>query len=401
MQEKDFGRAKAILAVGVVMFAIGQSLLFVVVAPLAREVGLSEVQFGWAFTLGNLGLVVGSTIWGTKSDAIGRKPVFVMGLMGATFGILLMALTLKAGQVGLIAGWTVFGLLALARAVYGGLASAIYPVATAYMADITPPRDRAAGMALIGASNGIGSVLGPALGGSLAFLGALFPLYAAVVMSALGCIWAALFLREPAKHAEQQKVDLKFTDPRIVPYLIIWACFFMVFISLQFITAFYIQDKFGVTETDATIRIASVALVTMAAVIVVLQGFLFQVIRISPRIALRLCPPSFAIGAGLLAFAPSPTMLVIGYGMIGASFAFASPGISGSASLSVAPHEQGTMAGYTAAAGTGGALFAPVFGTTIYQIAPNAPMLMGMGVFTVLSIYALTIKVPEAAHIEA
>ena len=104
MQEKDFGRAKAILAIGVVMFAIGQSLLFVIVAPLARDVGLSEVQFGWAFTLGNLGLVIGSTVWGAKSDTIGRKPVFVLGLLGATFGILLMALTLQAGQVGLIAG---------------------------------------------------------------------------------------------------------------------------------------------------------------------------------------------------------------------------------------------------------------------------------------------------------
>lgn len=398
MQEEEFGRAKVILAIGVVMFAIGQSLLFVVVAPLAREVGLSELQFGWAFTLGNLGLVVGSTVWGSKSDAIGRKPVFVMGLIGATFGILLMALTLKAGQIGLIAGWTVFGLLALARFIYGGLASAIYPVATAYMADITPPKDRAAGMAMIGASNGIGSVLGPALGGSLAFLGALFPLYVAVVMSALGCIWAAMFLREPAKHAEPQKVELKFTDRRIVPYLIIWGCFFLIFISLQFITAFYIQDKFGVTETDATIRIASIALVTMAAVIVVLQGFVFQVMRITPRLALRLCPPSFAIGAALMAFASSPTLFIVGYGMIGCSFAFASPGISGSASLSVAPHEQGTMAGYTAAAGTGGALFAPVFGTSIYQISPNAPMLVGVVIFGLLSVYALTIKVPEVSY---
>ena len=395
MQAAEYGRAKMILAVGVVLFAIGQSLLFVVVAPLARAVGLTELQFGAAFTLGNLTLFAGSMVWGRKSDRIGRKPVFVLGMAGATLGILVMALTLRAGQAGVIAGWTIFGLLALARGIYGGLASAIYPVATAYIADVTEPKDRAAGMALIGASNGIGSVLGPALGGSLAFLGVLFPLYVAVVMSALGSLWAVFFLREPARHATQTEVDLKFTDPRIVPYLILWSAFFLVFISLQFVTAFYITDRFGVDDTAEVIRIASFALVTMAIVIVILQGAVFQMVGIRPRTALRLCPPSFAIGAGILAFAMSPVWIVVGYGVIGCSFAFASPGINGSASLSVAPHEQGTMAGYISAAGTGGALFAPVFGTAIYQLSPNAPMLLGLVLFSILSIYALTIDSPE------
>ena len=394
MQEHEYGRAKLILAVGVALFAIGQSLLFVVVAPLARAVGLSEMQFGGAFTLGNLALVAGASYWGRRSDSIGRKPVFVIGMAGGTLGILVMALTLRAGQAALIAGWTIFALLALARAIYGGLASAIYPVATAYMADVTAPKDRAAGMALIGAANGIGSVLGPALGGSLAFLGALFPMYVAVVMSALGCLWAVFFLREPVRHAQKDTVDLKITDPRIVPYLVIWSSFFLVFISTQFVTAFYIQDQFGVEDTDATVRIASIALVTMAAVIVLLQAVVFQLVRITPRAALRLCPPCFAMGSGVIAFAPSIPYLVVGFGLIGFSFAFAGPGINGSASLSVAPHEQGTMAGYIAAAGTGGALFAPVFGTSIYQLAPNAPMLLGLVLFSCLSFYALTIKAP-------
>ncbi len=395
MQEEEFGRAKAILGIGVVMFAIGQSLLFVIVAPVARSVGLSELEFGWAFTIGNLGLVAGSVIWGGKSDKVGRKPIFVLGMAGGTFGILLLALTLKAGEVGMVSGWGLFAAVAIARATYGLLASAIYPVATAYMADITPPEDRAAGMALIGAANGIGSVLGPALGGVLAVVSALFPLYVAVVMSGLGCLWAVLFLREPAKHAEQAKVELKITDPRIVPYLILWSCFFLIFISLQFITAFSIQDRFEIEETAAVIRIASIALAVMSAVIIVTQAFVFQVIGIKPKTALRLCPPSFALGAGILAFAPTPTIFVLGYAAIGLAFSFAGPGINGSASLSVAPHEQGTMAGYTSAAGTFGALFAPVFGTSIYQLAPNAPMVLGMVVFILLSFYALTIKGPD------
>ena len=77
--------------------------------------------------------------------------------------------------------------------------------------------------------------------------------------------------------------------------------------------------------------------------------------------------------------------------MIGVAFSCASPGISGSASLAVAPHEQGVLAGYIGAASTGGAMGAPLFGTAVYQLAPNAPMLIGIGIFAVLSVYALTI----------
>ena len=200
MQERARTKAKLILAVGVAMFAIGQSLLFVVVAPLTRMVGLSEVQFGAAFTLANITFFFGAAYWGRKSDKVGRRPVFVIGMTGATAGILLMALSLQAGLAGLASGWGMFALLALSRAIYGALASSIYPVATAYMADVTERSQRAQGMAVIGGANSLGSILGPALGGGLAFMGVLFPLYVAVGLAFLGCIWAMLFLPEPEKH---------------------------------------------------------------------------------------------------------------------------------------------------------------------------------------------------------
>lgn len=375
------------------MFAIGQSLLFVVVAPLSRMVGLTEVQFGWAFTIANITFFFGAAYWGRKSDTIGRKRVFVIGMTGATIGILLMALSLQAGLSGLASGWGVFALLTLSRAVYGSLASSIYPVATAYMADVTERSQRAQGMAIIGGANSVGSILGPALGGGLAFMGVLFPLYVAVGLAFLGCIWAMLFLREPQRHyPPRERVPLKFTDPRVLPYLIMWGCLFLVFISLQFITAFYIQDSFEIAEMDEVLPIAGMALVVMAAVIAVLQGVVLQLVRVSPRVLLRLCAPGFAIGVATLAFAPSVPIFISGFGIMGFAFACASPGISGSASLAVAPHEQGVLAGYIGAASTLGSMGAPLFGTSIYQIAPNAPMLAGVVIFSLLSVYALTIR---------
>ena len=59
------------------------------------------------------------------------------------------------------------------------------------------------------------------------------------------------------------------------------------------------------------------------------------------------------------------------------------------------PHEQGAAAGYLSAANTSGAIIGPVFGTALYKIAPNAPLLVGGTMMIALSIYAFTIPAPE------
>ena len=393
--EQGSGNAQVILAVGVALFAVGQSLLFVIVAPLARAVGLTELQFGWIFSLANIGLVFSAPYWGRKSDAIGRKPIFVLGLFGSTIGTLLVALTLQGGLNGVLSGWGLFIALILARGVYGVMTSAIYPSANAYMADITDRANRARGMAVVGGANSVGAIIGPALGGGLAFMGLLFPLYVAAGVSLIGCFWAMKFLREPVRHSQERRdSDLKITDPRLRPYLILWACFFLVFIGLQFVTAFYIQDRFGITEPTQVVRVASIAFLTMAGVIAFVQIIVLQLFHIAPRTMFKLCAPLFAGALIMLAYAPSISLLVGAYALLGFSFAFANPGINGCASLAVEPHEQGRLAGYLAASNTVGVLFAPVLGTSIYQIAPNAPMLAGAVLFVLLSAYVVMVPTP-------
>ncbi|MBM4221967.1 MAG: MFS transporter, partial [Gammaproteobacteria bacterium] len=68
-------KAKLLLGFGVMLFAIGQSLTFVIIAPLVRRVGWDPQSFGIALTLANLPLVFGAPFWGRRSDRIGRKPV--------------------------------------------------------------------------------------------------------------------------------------------------------------------------------------------------------------------------------------------------------------------------------------------------------------------------------------
>lgn len=394
-------RGKLILAGGMTLFAIGQSLLFIIIAPLTPLTGLDKTQFGLIFGLANIPLIFAAPMWGRLSDTHGRKPIFLVGLLGSAVGTLLVALALRYGlkqyelnpetSIGILVV-----LLFCSRAFYSATASAIYPSSQAYMADVTPREKRAQGMALIGGANSLGSILGPAIGGGLAFMGLLFPMYVTAAIMALGGVWAFFALQEPAKHAEHGTGPrLKFSDPRLRPFMILWACFFFVFISMQFITPFYIGDRFGYTDPADMSRISAIALACMAVVITIIQGVVLQIIKPHPLTLLKLCGPSFVIALLVIAFAPNIYLMIFGYSLIGFAFSFATPGINGGASLSVEPHEQGAAAGLLAASNTVGPILGPALGPIMYQISPNTPMLVGAAIFTALTFYTFTIKIPE------
>lgn len=123
--------------------------------------------------------------WGRLSDRIGRKPVIMICLSGAVCAYLMLAF---ASQL-----WMVFA----ARG-FAGLMAGNFGVASAMIADITTPQNRARGMGLIGAAFGSGIILGPMLGGLLSGDSASFTLPCIVAggMSLLAILAAALFLPE-------------------------------------------------------------------------------------------------------------------------------------------------------------------------------------------------------------
>lgn len=390
-------QARLLLGLGVLLFAIGQSLTFVIVTPLARQVGFDPQSFGIALTLASLPLIIGAPYWGRRSDIIGRKPVFLIGITGAAVGTLLIALVLQLGVSGIMTGMGLLVLFACTRAAYGAAASAIYPAATAYMVDVTDVQHRGQGLAIIGAANGMGSVLGPALAGALAFFGPLVPMYVAAAIGLGGVVMTWYLLPEPAVHVDpRSKITLKLGDTRLRPFLVMWFVFFLTFMALQLILSFYLQDEFGIADPKALVRTASVMLVSMATMIVAVQIGVLQVFKVRPKVLLRLLGPFFVIALVLIGLAPNLTVMALGFAVLGLSFACASPGINGCASLSVEPWEQGAAAGFLGAGNTLGVILGPIIGTQIYtHLGHKGPMIVGTIALTVLSIYAFTIRVPD------
>lgn len=123
-------------------------------------------------------------IWGRLSDRVGRKPILVGSLIGdAVF-------------------YTMFGLshtlpmLFTARILAGIFSSATLAVAQAYAADVTPPSYRAQGLGMIGASFGVGFILGPAAGGLLGKISLGTPLFFAAGLALVNLAYIVKFLPE-------------------------------------------------------------------------------------------------------------------------------------------------------------------------------------------------------------
>ncbi|MCL4721337.1 MAG: MFS transporter, partial [Gammaproteobacteria bacterium] len=314
--------ARLLLGLGMLLFSIGQSLTFAIVAPMARQVGFAPQAFGIALTLASLPLVFSAPFWGRRSDVVGRKPVFIVGITGAALGTLLVALVLELGLRGTVTGMGLLVLFALARGSSGVAASAIYPASSAYIVDITDVRHRGQGLAIIGAANGMGSVLGPVMAGALAMFGPLVPMYVASAIGLAGAILAWRLLPVPPRHANPgKKVAMKITDPRLRPYIIMWFCFFLTFMALQLILGFYLQDEYGVTDPRDLVRQVSLMLISMAAMIVVVQIGVFQLIRIRPQILLRVLGPFFVLALAIIGLAPNLVVMATGFGVLGIAFA--------------------------------------------------------------------------------
>ncbi len=136
-------------------------------------------QFVFAFPLGWI------------SDNVGRKPVLALSLVGSvvSFGLLAVADSLL--------------LIFLSRAL-GGIVGANISVAQAYIADVTDQQERAKGMGLLGASLGLGFILGPALGGVLAGADSGNPDYrltfwVAAAISGISLLACLFLMKEPAR----------------------------------------------------------------------------------------------------------------------------------------------------------------------------------------------------------
>ena len=95
----------------------------------------------------------------------------------------------------------------------GGITGASFSVANAYLADITPPEQRAKNFGLIGAAFGLGFIFGPMLGGLLGAIDLHLPFYVAAAISALNALYGFFVVPESLPPERRSPFSLARANP--------------------------------------------------------------------------------------------------------------------------------------------------------------------------------------------
>ncbi len=383
----------ALIAVG-----IGQTIVFAVLAPLGRDLGLAEVQVGAIISASSLVFFLASPIWGRVSDRWGRKPVMLVGLVGYTLGTLLFASLFSVGYAGLLAGIPLWLALIVARMLQSSVMSATPPASSAWMADMTTPAERTAGMGRIGAANNVGAVVGPALGGTLAAaFGLLMPLWFAAGITLVAAAGIAWWLPRVGSGRSQTGTPprLRITDSRILPFMLVGFFMFMGFAVVQQTIAFRMQDVLELTGQE-TARMVGMSMMFSAAMSLLAQGVVVQRMNVTPLPLLRAGVIILIAAFLLLAAARQPSLFVIAMGVMGFGMGLAAPGFTAGGSLAVTADEQGSVAGLTASVPALGFTVGPLLGTALYQWLPGAPYLLTAALFVPLMLYTWRIRLKRS-----
>jgi DHA1 family tetracycline resistance protein-like MFS transporter len=323
-------------------------------------------------------------VWGRLSDRIGRRPVLLWSIAAT-------ALSMGGLGLGLAYGNSIAWLFA-AR-IFSGIATANLGTASAYIADVTAPEDRARGMGLIGMAFGLGFILGPALGGVLAKIaihgrhGAV-ACFVAAGLSVVNLAWAVRGLvesvlpekQEAAKKAPRSLAPLNvaaarsaFARPGVAVAVAVNFIIVLSFANLDQTFRFFNKDVFGMTEGETGGVLAFIGVVAAAT-----QGGLVRTLskRLADAVLLRNGVFLQVVAFTGLALAPGigRWMLFVSGGVLAVGNGLTQPSVAAYVSKRADPAAQGATLGTNQAAASLGRVFGPAFGGFVYgAVGPRAP----------------------------
>ena len=393
-------RGMGLLFVCLMTLGMGHSLFFAIFPPLARDLGLSEVQASAIFTLSAVLWVLMSPFWGRRSDVWGRKPVILLGLVG--FGISTggLAVLLVIGQQGWLPLMTLYALMILIRSIFGFFGSGSPSAAQAYIADRTTREERTSGVAAIGAAFGMGTIIGPGFAAVLAAVHLLAPFFAVAVFALCGALAIALFLPERQKPAATSKhtPPLKITDKRIRLFLFLGVTVSTIGAAVMQVAAFFVMDTMHLTGQE-TAQVVGVGMMGMAMATLFAQLVIIPRTSASVRALLVMGILITMLGISFLLFPVMNTALfTVSMTLQGLGTGLMRPAVAAGGSLAVEPEEQGAVAGFNSSTAAVGFVFVPVVLMPLYLYSPTAPFWVA---FVLSALMLLTTRSKQLDVMEA
>ncbi|NJN17291.1 MAG: TCR/Tet family MFS transporter [Oscillochloris sp.] len=343
----------------------------------------------------NLALIVGlltasfslfqflfTPILGAISDRVGRRPVLIISLAGTGVAYVLLGFADQLISLGVGA---FLGMLFFAR-ILDGITGGNISTAQAYIADVTPPEERARGLGMIGAAFGLGFMLGPAFGGLLSTISLSAPAYVAAALAFANVLFGIFVLPEslPAERRTARvpgapnpfaRLGGLFGRRSIRSLLIGIMLLNLAFAGLQSNFAVFSAERFNFGPTENAFIFAFIGLIA-----VLVQGVFIR--RLVARFGeARLAMTGLALmtlSFVLIAFLPFAAGLYLATGILAAGSGLATPSLTSLISRRVGEHEQGSVLGGVQAMNSLMMVAGPLLAGVLFDaIAPVAPYIVG------------------------
>jgi DHA1 family tetracycline resistance protein-like MFS transporter len=327
-----------------------------------------------------------SPVQGALSDRFGRRPVILASNVGLGLDFVLMAV---AGTL---------PLLFIGRVV-AGITSASISTANAYIADVTPPDQRARAFGLLGAAFGVGFVIGPAVGGLLGSIDLRAPFWVAAGLSLTNFCYGLFVLPESLpKERRSARIDWRRANPlgalaMLRSYPQVFGLSVLLFLgslahyALLATFVLYADLRYG-WGVDAVGWVLAMVGVCNASVRALLVGPAVR--RFGERRALLAGLASGATGFAVMGLAPSGPLFLLGVPLL-ALWGLGTPATQALISRRVPDAEQGRLQGsvtsLSAVAGIFGpwlfgSVFAAFVGAGAWLHLPGAAFLLASALLT-------------------
>lgn len=241
---------------------LGIGLVIPVIPQIKDEMNFSGTTMGMMISIFAIMQLLSSPISGTLSDKIGRKKLIVLGMIIFSISELLFGLGTSK-----LTFYVSRGL--------GGIAAAlIMPSVTAFVADMTSLRERSKEMGLVSAAISGGFIIGPSVGGLLAYFGTRAPFFAASFLGLIGFILSLVVLREPQKHMSvAHETDVKSSIIMTLKKPIFASLFLIILISsfglqaFESIYAIMVKSNFSFSTSEIAIVITISGIIALSGTI--------------------------------------------------------------------------------------------------------------------------------------
>lgn len=376
-----------ILYAGIAMAMVGYGIAMPLLPFYIEAFGGSGSHLGLLIAAYGLMQLCFAPLWGSLSDRYGRKPFLMLGMAGLSLAMLGMGLASRL--------WMLYA----AQLAGGALSCATYPAAMASVSDQLDGDERTAAIGRIGAAAGFGIIIGPGIGGLLAFNSLSTPFFLASLMCLLTLVFMAWGIEETRrrKEAGSSQASPAFVSPGKLaaglagPMAFGLIAAFSVNFGKSTFTSIYglfALEKFGFGPREV-----GLLLMVMSLMYAVAQGVLVGPLtrRLGEETLMSLLFPAISLAFLLLVAAGSALTLVAAVACFMLFIALLKPTALSCLSRQ-AGDSQGAAMGIAESFMSIGRIAGPLAAGSLFDLHMNAPYLMGMIFFLLLFIVGLAKK---------